>query len=167
MICYIALGSNLGDRLYHLRRAVRSLQATDGVRVVRCSPVYETKPEGGLPRQRDYLNGVVRIRTQKTPDELLIVLKGIEKKFGRRVSKKRGLPRPIDLDIIFFGKRVLRDQALILPHPRFRRRVFVLRPLADIAPRWRDPVTGKTAVDLLRRLKDPGYWRKLDEAIVP
>lgn len=98
---------------------------------------------------------------------MLDVLKEIEKKQGRRASRIRGSSRPIDLDIIFFGKRVLGDRSLVIPHPRFRKRVFVLRPLKDIAPRWRDPVTGLTVADLLGGLKEQGSWRKLDERIVP
>lgn len=167
MICFIALGSNVGDRRLHLRRAIALLKKTKIVKIERISPIYETEPEGGHARQRDYFNGVVRCRTQMMPQELLAVLKGIEKKLGRRASKIRGASRPIDLDIIFFGKRVLRDRTLAIPHPRFRERIFVLRPLKDIAPRWRDPVTHKTVAALLESLKQQGCWRKLDETIVP
>lgn len=167
MICYIALGSNLGDRLGRLRRAARFLKES-GVDVLTSSSVYETRPVGGPARQHEYLNAVIRVRTTGYgPLDLLKALKSIEKKMGRRAPGKRNAPRPIDLDIIFFGKKILRGPRLVIPHPRFRQRVFVLRPLADIAPRWRDPVTGQTAAALLKGLKDRGCWRKLDEKIVP
>lgn len=155
---FIGLGSNVGNRLAHLRKAVEALNRLPGIRVVGKSPVYETAPVG--PRQRDFLNAVAELRSDLAPGVLLASLKGIEKKMGRRVRRRWG-PREIDLDLLHFGRRRRRSAALALPHPRWRERRFVLAPLAALAPRWKDPETGQTAAALSRKLTDPGQRIRL------
>lgn len=126
---YLGIGSNLGDRLAHLQRAVDGLAATDGVEVVAVSAVYETDPIG--PEQPDYLNAVVMIDTTLSPHELLTVGQGLEAAAGR-IREVRWGPRPLDVDIVFFGDEVVDEEDLRIPHPRWRERDFVLAPLCDL-----------------------------------
>lgn len=149
MRVFVGLGSNVGDRLIHLRRAVAALGALPGTRVVKTSPVYETSPVG--PRQKDFLNAVVELSTAAGPADLLWALKLVERALGRKRRKKWG-PREIDLDILYHGQTVLKQGGLRVPHPRRAERLFVLRPLADLAPRWRDPLLKATVSALLGRL---------------
>ena len=136
----------------HLKGAVEALGFLPRTRVLRRSPVYETSPVG--PRQRDFLNAVVEVRTGVPPGDLLRSLKTIERGLGRRRRKKWG-PREVDLDILFYGRRCLRSGGLSVPHPRLAERLFVLRPLADLAPRFKDPASGSTVRALLGRLTAP------------
>ncbi|HRY29619.1 MAG TPA: 2-amino-4-hydroxy-6-hydroxymethyldihydropteridine diphosphokinase [Elusimicrobiota bacterium] len=154
----VGLGSNVGRRLDFLRRATRSLRGTSGVRVRRCSPVYETSPVG--PRQRKFLNAVVVLRTSLSPDSLLKTLKRIERELGRRRRRRWG-PREIDLDLLFFGALRKRTKSLTVPHPRWMARKFVLRPLSDVAPRFRDPVSGRPIKAFFRELTDPSQRIRL------
>jgi 2-amino-4-hydroxy-6-hydroxymethyldihydropteridine diphosphokinase len=129
---YLGLGSNLGDRLAHLQRAVDGLAATDAVRVVAVSRVYETEPVGG-PSQDDYLNAVVAIDTTLSPRELLDVAMAVEQ-LANRVRAERWGPRTLDVDVLLFGDRAVQEPDLEIPHPRMGERAFVLAPLHDVAP---------------------------------
>jgi len=144
----IALGSNLGDKAANLRRAIRELSRF--VSVGRESSVRRTAP-AYLIRQPDFLNMAVVGETRLPPRALLKALKRIEYRLGRRPALRNG-PRPIDLDIIFYGRQILRMSDLIIPHARLAERRFVLDPLAEIAPRWRHPATGLTADEMLAAL---------------
>src|SRR5690242_17492535 len=138
-IAYIALGSNLGDRDDYLRRALTGLRQTEGVEVTRVSPLYETRPVGGPPGQGPYLNAVAEVRCQRGPHDLLAVLLHIEQQLGRERREKDG-PRTIDLDLLLYGDLVHEDAQLIVPHPRLHERLFVLKPLAQLAPGLLHPV---------------------------
>lgn len=131
----IALGSNLGDRLRALRRARRALGCLPGTRVVAASGVYESDPVGP-GRQGRYLNAAVAVTTALKPLSLLVELKRLEAQAGRRPGPRWG-PRPLDLDILSYGRRRLKSPLLTLPHPLAARRPFVTAPLADIAGRPR------------------------------
>lgn len=141
----IALGSNLGDKAGSLRRALRELSRIVSIRrqsrVLRTAPAY-------LVHQPDFLNMAVLGETRLPPRALLRALKRIERRLGRKPSVRNG-PRPIDLDIIYYGGLVLRTPDLIIPHARVAERRFVLEPLAEIAPCWRHPVTHRTADEML------------------
>ena len=150
-IAYIALGSNLGDRERHLDAGLAALRALPGVRDVVVSRIYETDPVGP-GEQRPYLNAVARVRTRLAPRVLLDRLFEIERSEGRERSGERNAPRTLDLDLILYGDLVLDETGLIVPHPRFRERRFVLEPLAEIAPAFVDPVTRRTVADLLSDL---------------
>jgi 2-amino-4-hydroxy-6-hydroxymethyldihydropteridine diphosphokinase len=126
---YVALGSNLGDRLGYLRRAVGALRAAGGIEVAGVSSVYETDPVG--PPQPEYLNAVVRIETELVPHDLLRALKGIERELGRTPSERWG-PREIDLDLLLYGEERLDTDELVVPHPRMAERAFVLVPLGEL-----------------------------------
>jgi 2-amino-4-hydroxy-6-hydroxymethyldihydropteridine diphosphokinase len=126
---YLGLGSNLGDRLANLLRAVELLAATPGVRVVRSSRVYETEPVG--PPQPDYLNAVVEVETTLPARELLEGCLAVERRMGR-VRGERWGPRTIDLDLLTYGREEVDEPGLTVPHPRMHERAFVLVPLAEL-----------------------------------
>lgn len=154
---YIGLGSNQGDRRKNLERAF-SLLEDHGIKVEKKSSIYETSPVG--PRQRDFLNCVLLCRSPLPPPEILRGLKTIERKLGRRPGIRWG-PRPLDLDILFYGGRRIRAKGLRVPHPSFQDRKFVLKPLAEIAPRLKPPGSRKTIAQILRKLTDPAQKVKL------
>ena len=129
----IALGSNLGDRSWNLRRAVRELGRI--VRLVRVSAVHETVPVDSPAGASDFLNMVVAGVTSLQPAELLLALHDIERRLGR-VRTTRNAPRVIDLDLIFYGPRRIRTPDLIVPHPRYHQREFVLTPLRELRLPW-------------------------------
>jgi 2-amino-4-hydroxy-6-hydroxymethyldihydropteridine diphosphokinase len=129
---YLALGSNLGDRVAYLQHAIDGLAATEGIDVVAVSRVYATEPVGG-PTQDDYLNAVVAIDTMLTPHELLGVAHAIEDS-AQRVRAVRWGPRTLDVDVLLYDDIKLDDDVLTIPHPRMWERDFVLVPLHDVAP---------------------------------
>jgi 2-amino-4-hydroxy-6-hydroxymethyldihydropteridine diphosphokinase len=127
----LALGSNLGDRLAHLQRAVDGLAGRPGVTVEAVSAVYETDPIG--PDQPDYLNAVVRLATTLSPHELLAAGQDEERR-ARRVRRERWGARTLDVDVLLVDGEEVHEPDLHLPHPRYHERLFVLIPLADVAP---------------------------------
>jgi 2-amino-4-hydroxy-6-hydroxymethyldihydropteridine diphosphokinase len=145
----LALGSNLGDRQAFLDSAVARLRTilTD----LRRSAIFETEPVGIRGPQFSFLNAAVTGGFEGTAHALLADLLRIEREHGRE-RPHPGASRTLDLDLIFFGDERVDTPDLVVPHPRFRERRFVLEPLADVAPDWRDPVTGLTVRDLLARL---------------
>jgi 2-amino-4-hydroxy-6-hydroxymethyldihydropteridine diphosphokinase len=126
---FLALGSNLGDRLANLQRAVGLLGATEGIRVVRSSRVYETEPVG--PPQPDYLNAVVEVETTRSPRGLLEACLEVERAMGR-VRRERWGPRVIDVDVLTYGREAVEEPGLVVPHPRMHERAFVLVPLLEL-----------------------------------
>ncbi len=132
-IAYVALGANLGDRLATLREAVRRIDTSRGLRVLRSSSVWETAAVG--PPQPDYLNAVIEIDACKAPRAHLERLHAVERELGRvRIPGERWGPRTLDLDLLWQGGLTLHNEALELPHPRMTERSFVLAPLAELAP---------------------------------
>lgn len=127
---YLGLGSNLGDRLANLQRAVDLLAAQVELAVIRSSRVFETEPVGGSP-QPDYLNAVVEVETDLSARDLLHACRDVEAALGR-VREERWGPRAIDLDILTYGDEEIDDRDLTIPHPRMLERGFVLVPLLDL-----------------------------------
>jgi 2-amino-4-hydroxy-6-hydroxymethyldihydropteridine diphosphokinase len=148
----IAVGSNLGDRRAALAFAAARLSSIlAGLRV---SAPVETEPEGaGLEDQPLYLNAAITGETDLPSREILRTLLHIEQEFGRE-RPYPGAPRTLDLDLVLAGEEIIDEPDLAVPHPRFRTRLFVLEPLAEIAPALRDPVTGWTVGALLAAALD-------------
>jgi 2-amino-4-hydroxy-6-hydroxymethyldihydropteridine diphosphokinase len=146
----VALGSNLGDRERYLREALDALRPI--IDNLRASTFHETAPVGVDP-QPDFLNAVAVGETGLSARELLDALLTIESRLGR-VRPHPGAARIVDLDLILYNSAVIDQPGLIVPHPRFRERAFVLAPLAELAAGWTDPVTGRTVADLLRALHE-------------
>ncbi|MGE0713566.1 MAG: 2-amino-4-hydroxy-6-hydroxymethyldihydropteridine diphosphokinase [Planctomycetota bacterium] len=142
----VALGSNLGDRAARLGAAAAALGRLPRTRLLACSRWRESVPEGagdGDP----YLNGAALLLTGLGPRELLEELLALERRGGR--ARRRGSrARTLDLDLILYGEQRRHEPDLVLPHPRFRGRAFVLEPAAEVAPGLRDPVSGKTLAQL-------------------
>jgi 2-amino-4-hydroxy-6-hydroxymethyldihydropteridine diphosphokinase len=157
VLATIALGSNLGDRAGQLDRALERLGALPGTRLVARSRWHETEPMGGPAGQPRFLNGVVRLETDLGPRELLAALQRIELEAGRRRElEPRHGPRPLDLDLLGYADLRLDEPALQLPHPRMEERLFVLEPLAEIAPDERLPGCGKSVRERVRELRSTG-----------
>lgn len=148
---YIALGSNLGDRLDNLLQARERMQSPH-LKLKRASSVYETEPRG-LFDQPWFLNQVVEAETTLYPRQLLARLLKIEQEMGRQRTVANG-PRLIDLDILLFGSMVIHLPGLEVPHPRMAERRFVLEPMAELAPALRHPRTGRSVREMLTEVMD-------------
>jgi 2-amino-4-hydroxy-6-hydroxymethyldihydropteridine diphosphokinase len=142
----MSLGSNMGDRVCHLRAALDGLRHLPGTEVLAVSNAYETEPLGEV-QQPAFLNVAAEIETDLGPLELLNAAQTLEKRLGRTPSYSWG-PRCIDIDIILWGPQTMATDRLTLPHAAFRTRAFVLTPLAEIAPDAVDPVSGKSVAEL-------------------
>lgn len=151
-LVYLALGTNLGDRLANLTSAIQALPPT--LQPLAVSRVYETPPWGYLD-QPAFLNQVIQAQTELAPQELLHWLKRLESDLGRQPGLRYG-PRLIDLDILLYDDLQLETPALTIPHPRLAERAFVLVPLADLAPDLRLAGMDQTVGEMLDRLDRAG-----------
>jgi 2-amino-4-hydroxy-6-hydroxymethyldihydropteridine diphosphokinase len=149
---YLALGSNLRDRVANLETARKSLAPR--IEIVRESPIYVTPP-WGYTDQPDFLNQVIEVDTLLHPIPLLHKLKKIETEMGRETTFRNG-PRIIDLDILFYGQEVYEGENLQIPHPRLQDRAFVLVPLNDIAPDFVHPVLNQSVHEMLAKVDSSG-----------
>jgi len=155
---YLALGSNLGNRRQNVLAAAALMQKIKGIKVGKISKLYETEP-WGYKNQPKFINAAVEIKTELSPLQLFMILKGIEKKLGRKPQKIKWGPRIIDIDILLYGDRVIKTGRLEIPHPQMHRRIFVLRPLSEIAPDVVHPELKKSIKALLEenRKKNEGH----------
>lgn len=148
---FVALGSNMGDKLGYLERAVSSLQEDSCFRNIKVSDYIETAPYGGV-EQGDFLNGVLEAETLYSPESLLARLQKEEQLAGRTREVRWG-PRTLDLDILLYDDLIFAERELTIPHPDMKNRLFVLEPLAALAPHYVHPVYGKSVGELLAELK--------------
>ena len=160
---YVAFGSNLGDRLATIKRALAELRGNVSISVKQVSSIYETEPVGFLD-QGPFLNGVLELETELGPQILLQALFAIENKLGRVREQHQG-PRTLDLDLLFFGDLLLEERELVLPHPRLHERAFVLKPLLEIAPKLKHPGLGKSVEELCEETLKGAILRKLGERL--
>jgi 2-amino-4-hydroxy-6-hydroxymethyldihydropteridine diphosphokinase len=160
---YLALGSNLGDRMEHLRSAIRGL-AKNGLDIIRCASVYSTEPREILD-QPWFLNTVLEVATELEPADLLRTCLEVEKDNLRTRDTNKG-PRTLDIDIVFYGSEVIRAPGLSIPHPAFSSRRFVLAPLEEIAPDFIDPLSGKTVRQLLEACTDSATVTRVSDSPV-
>ena len=152
MNAYIGTGSNLGNRIENIRKALDMIKDEKGIKIKKISSVYETEPEG-LKRQMKFLNCVVKITTSLLPYKLLLLLQTIENKLKRKRIIKWG-PRSIDLDILVYGNVIKSNGNLSIPHPMLHKRAFVLVPFAEINPDFIHPVLKSRISTLLSRLNN-------------
>lgn len=152
---YLGLGSNVGDRVGHLRAAIELL-GERGVEVEAVSSAYETEPVGEVLDQPDFLNAAIRIRTELEPEALLDTCKAIEAERGRSFATPRHSPRPLDVDLLLLGELELETERLTLPHPEVTSRRFVLAPLLELDPDLILP-DGTRLADALAALPE-GQW---------
>lgn len=154
---YLALGSNLGDRLAHLREALAGLETRD-IAVVARSAIYESAPMY-LTDQPTFLNAAVKVAGERAPEELLVALHDLETELGRNRCGPRFGPRTVDLDILLLGEDggiVVQSPHMTVPHPRMLERAFVLLPLAELAPQLMHPIRGLTISTLAARVVEAG-----------
>ena len=149
---YLGLGSNVGDRLTHLKDAVAALPHHD-IEVLRSSSVYETEPVGLVTDQREFLNACVQIETELGPEQLLDACKAVERELGRAPEGVRHGPRVIDVDVLLLGAAPWHSDRLTIPHPTITERRFVLVPLLELEPDLTMP-DGTRLADALASLGD-------------
>ena len=151
-IAYLCLGSNSGNRLQFIEQAISLLNLAENIKIIRSTALYETEP-WGVKKQNWFLNIIVEIKTDLSPQDLLLKCMSIEKTLGRnRDKEQRWGERTIDIDIIFYNKDVVNTDMLTIPHPRMHQRAFVLVPLLELIPDFIHPVLNKTISDLYDEL---------------
>jgi 2-amino-4-hydroxy-6-hydroxymethyldihydropteridine diphosphokinase len=159
---FIGFGSNVGDRVDFCDRAVTLLSLLPHSRLKGVSLLYETEPVRSETDPGDgwFLNGVVQIETDITPQSLLAILQEIERSLGRDEDNHSG-PRTLDLDILFYGERVIKEPGLTIPHPRLHQRRFVLIPMNELDPLRVHPTLKQSMAQLLTEVKDQSQVRLL------
>lgn len=156
----LSLGSNVGNRQLNLSNVLDRLK-NEGFEIEKVSSVYETEPVA-YKDQDCFLNIAVSGVYNMEPSEFLSVINKIEAELGRKRILKYG-PRTIDIDIIFFGGRIIKEEKLIIPHPEYKNRRFVLVPILEIEPDWSDCVSGKKLQSILEESEDKTAVNKLKD----
>ena len=148
---FLQIGSNIGDRYSNLMTCIKNIELFTG-KIINKSKIYVSEC-WGVQNQRDYFNMVVAVKSIYNPFKVLKIISKIENDMGR-IRKKKWDSRIIDIDILFFGKQIIKSKELIIPHKHLDQRMFVLRPLADIAPFFIHPESKKNIKQLIKECKD-------------
>ncbi len=149
---FLSLGTNVGNKIANIGLAIRRLGQTHGIFIENLSKFYKTAPQN-YTDQEWFINAAIKINTAYSPKQLLDVLQAIEKEQDRDGKPFKFGPRKIDLDIIFYGQRMMYTATLVIPHPRMHERAFVLKPLCDIDKNLVHPVNGRTVGELFEQIK--------------
>ncbi len=154
-IAYLSLGSNQGDRIGYIQQATSLLNLTDNITIVRTSAFYETEP-WNMATDTWFVNAVIEIKTSLSAHELLTECQRIEKQLGRTPKETAGYSdRTIDIDILFYGKEIIQDETLTIPHKYLHLRAFTLVPLLELIPDFEHPVLHKAISELHNDLENP------------
>lgn len=149
---YCSLGSNIGDRQNHLKRGIECLQQ-EKIMVVAQSSIYETSP-WGVESQDMYLNQVIELESEISPGELIEILQNCERKIGRNSEQGHLQARVLDIDIVFYGDQIIKNNKIEIPHPRMHLRMFVLVPLLELDEDFVNPISGKAVWELYNECRD-------------
>ena len=162
MICYLGLGSNMDDRLMNLEKGIDMLSEKKENKILAISDFYESEPMYNKSLNKFY-NAVVKIKTTLTPNKLLQLAKDIETQFGRIKSTERYSPRPIDIDILSCGSKIIKSRELVIPHPHIKERKFVLKPWSDIDSDYIIANENRKIKELLDRTLDDSILTKVKQ----
>jgi 2-amino-4-hydroxy-6-hydroxymethyldihydropteridine diphosphokinase len=157
--CYIGMGSNIGDSIAHCQTAIEKLSEVEGISITDRSSFYKTEPVG-IESREYFINAVLEVKTRLDAFQLLDVLLQIEENMGRTRKDKRG-SRIIDLDLLFYGQDIIRNEKLIVPHPEIHKRRFVLEPMCEIASFFIHPSFGISMKGLKDRLNDNKWVQRM------
>jgi 2-amino-4-hydroxy-6-hydroxymethyldihydropteridine diphosphokinase len=158
-IAYFITGGNQGDRISLLKKAEQQIRALAGV-ILASSPVYESEA-WGFSSDQNFLNQVLVVETNLTPEKIMILIRQIETGLGRKREEERGYSsRTMDIDLLFYDQEIIQQKEIIVPHPRIHLRRFVLQPLVSISPALIHPGENKTVWELLKHCGDKGMVRK-------
>lgn len=163
-IAFIALGSNEGDKLNNLKKAVEEIKKNSDCMIKKSSSIYETKPFGNV-KQDNFLNAAIKIQTKLELLELFLFLKKAEKKLGRIKTIKWG-PRKIDLDLLFFNKIIYSDKNITVPHKGIPFRDFVLVPLCEIEPDLKHPELNEKICEIAVKVSEKNIICKFDQKLI-
>ncbi|MFQ6606920.1 MAG: 2-amino-4-hydroxy-6-hydroxymethyldihydropteridine diphosphokinase [Fidelibacterota bacterium] len=150
---FLSLGSNLGDPFFQVERGIDTMNYHPLISIRKVSPFYRTEPVEA-PGQAEYINCVVELSTSLDPQSLLEVCHDVEEQSGRIRGSLKNSPRTLDMDIIFYGGHLIKEESLTIPHPRYAQRRFVLEPLVDIAPDFICPDSDLSTSEALQRCED-------------
>ena len=153
MKVFLSLGSNIADRLLNLRNCIEKIRSSQSISLIQTSSIYETEPLY-VKNQTEFLNMVIEIKTKLNCRKLLMIIKDIEKTYGRRLDDIRYGPRIIDIDILTFAGLSIYEEDLIIPHPKIKERKFVLEPWSEIAKDYKLPGSKLTIYELLQNTTD-------------
>jgi len=154
---FIGLGSNLGNRKKNIEKAIKKM--AEHIQIIKVSPLYKTAPQEGVGGNW-FFNGVVYGKTSLTPMKLLRFLQSIEEDLGRPGNHEKNTARTIDLDILFYGNKIIKNKFLVIPHPKILEREFVIRGLLEVNKRFVHPLVKKTIAHIWKEFNDAGTENK-------